>query len=93
MANSTNRCFIFRINIYYFIVIRVREIVINAIPAQLKYAVAAGIGLFITFLGLQNANIIVADPNPLVALGDLSKDPTLITIFGIVVTVVLMFEV
>src|SRR6185312_10666535 len=40
-----------------------REIIINAIPAQLKFAVGAGIGLFITFLGLQNAKIIVADPN------------------------------
>ena len=67
-----------------------REIVINAIPAQLKFAVAAGIGLFITFLGLQNANIIVADPNTLVALGDLSKGPTLLAIFGLVITVVMM---
>lgn len=51
-----------------------RETIINAIPAQLKYAVGAGIGLFITFLGFQNANIIVGDPNTLVALGDLTQD-------------------
>ena len=50
-----------------------RETIINAIPTQLKYAVGAGIGLFITFLGFQNANIIVADPNTLVTLGDLIK--------------------
>ena len=67
-----------------------REIVINAIPAQLKYAVGAGIGLFITFLGFQNANIIVADPNTLVTLGDLSKGPTLLAIFGLVITVIMM---
>src|SRR6185437_1132230 len=63
-----------------FIVLSVsglREIIINAIPAQLKFAVGAGIGLFITFLGLQNANIIVDDPNTLVTLGDLSNGPTL----------------
>ena len=47
----------------------IREIIINAIPAQLKYAVGAGIGLFITFLGFQNAGIIVADPATLVTLG------------------------
>lgn len=67
-----------------------REMIINAIPAQLKYAVGAGIGLFITFLGFQNANIIVADPNTLVALGDLSKGPTLLAIFGLVITVIMM---
>ncbi len=67
-----------------------RETIINAIPAQLKLAVGAGIGLFIAFLGLQNANIIVADPNTLVALGDLTKGPTLLAIFGLIVTIVMM---
>jgi len=67
-----------------------REKIINAIPAQLKLAVGAGIGLFIAFLGLQNANIIVADPNTLVTLGDLTKGPTLLAIFGLVVTIVMM---
>ncbi|MDW0117626.1 NCS2 family permease [Sporosarcina thermotolerans] len=69
-----------------------RELIINAIPAQLKYAVGAGIGLFITFLGLQNADIIVGDPNTLVALGDLSAGPTLLAIFGLVVTVIMMVK-
>ena len=67
-----------------------REMIINAIPAQLKYAVGAGIGLFITFLGMQNANIIVGDPNTLVALGDLSQGPVLLAIFGLVITVIMM---
>lgn len=67
-----------------------RETIINAIPAQLKYAVGAGIGLFITFLGLQNAKIIVADPNTLVTLGDLAAGPTLLAIFGLVITVIMM---
>ena len=67
-----------------------RETIINAIPAQLKYAVGAGIGLFITFLGFQNANIIVADSNTLVTLGDLTKGPTLLAIFGLVITVIMM---
>ncbi|AOV06753.1 NCS2 family permease [Sporosarcina ureilytica] len=67
-----------------------RETIINAIPAQLKYAVGAGIGLFITFLGFQNANIIVGDPNTLVALGDLTQGTTLLAIFGLVITVIMM---
>lgn len=68
----------------------IREIIINAIPAQLKYAVGAGIGLFITFLGFQNAGIIVADPATLVTLGDLTQGPTLLAIFGLILTVILM---
>lgn len=67
-----------------------RELIINAIPAQLKFAVGAGIGLFIAFLGFQNANIIVADPNTLVTLGDLTAGPTLLAIFGLVITVAMM---
>ena len=67
-----------------------REMIINAIPAQLKLAVGAGIGLFITFLGLQNAQIIVADDNTLVGLGDLTAGPTLLTIFGLVITIIMM---
>ena len=68
----------------------IREKVINSIPAELKHAVAAGIGLFIAFIGLQSAGIIVGDPNVLVALGDLTKGTTLLAIFGVFVTVVLM---
>jgi AGZA family xanthine/uracil permease-like MFS transporter len=67
-----------------------REAIINAIPAQLKYAVAAGIGLFIAFIGLQNAGIIVNNDAVLVGLGDLTYGPTLLAIFGIIVTVILM---
>jgi len=68
----------------------IRETIINAIPAELKYAVGAGIGLFITFIGLSNAGIIVDNPATLVGLGDLSQGNTLLAIFGLVLTVVLM---
>ncbi|MHC0039293.1 NCS2 family permease [Pseudoneobacillus sp. C159] len=67
-----------------------REKIINAIPIDLKYAVGAGIGLFITFVGLQSAKIIVNNDATLVGLGDLSNPETLLAIFGIVVTVILM---
>lgn len=68
----------------------VRETIINAIPAELKYAVGAGIGLFITFIGLRNAGIIVNNEATLVGLGDLSAGNTLLAIFGLVLTVVFM---
>ncbi|SER63343.1 putative MFS transporter, AGZA family, xanthine/uracil permease [Gracilibacillus ureilyticus] len=68
----------------------VREYIINAIPATLKMAVGAGIGLFIAFIGFQNADIIVPDESTLVALGDVTAGPTLLAIFGIFVTVVLI---
>ncbi|MDG4658350.1 NCS2 family permease [Ectobacillus antri] len=67
-----------------------REKVINAIPVELKHAVAAGIGLFIAFIGFQNAGIIVNNDAVLVGLGDLAKGTTLLAIFGVVITVILM---
>lgn len=67
-----------------------REKLINAIPADLKFAIGAGIGLFITFIGLQSAGIIVNNDATLVGLGDLTEPNTLLSIFGILVTVILM---
>lgn len=64
----------------------VREAIIDAIPMPLKMAVSAGIGLFIAFIGFQNAGVVVADPNTLVGLGDLGSSSTLLAVFGIVVT-------
>ena len=68
----------------------IRETIINAIPAGLKHAVSAGIGLFIAFVGLQGSGIVVNDDATLVKLGDLSNGATLLAVFGIVVTAVLM---
>nr|WP_295975727.1 NCS2 family permease [uncultured Bacillus sp.] len=67
-----------------------REKLINAIPAEMKHAIGAGIGLFITFIGLQSSGIIVNNDATLVGLGDLSEPQTLLSIFGILVTVILM---
>ncbi|MED4017655.1 NCS2 family permease [Sutcliffiella cohnii] len=68
----------------------IREKIINAIPAELKYAVGAGIGLFITFIGLQNAGLIVADPGTVIGLGNLRDGYVLLAVFGLVITVILM---
>lgn len=76
-----------------FIVItifKLRELIIDAIPADLKYAISGGIGLFIAFLGLSEGGIIVSDDSTLVALGSLSVGTTWLTIFGLVITAVLM---
>ena len=67
-----------------------REKIINAIPAELKFAVGAGIGLFITFVGFQNSRIIVKNDATLVGLGDLTSGTTFLAVFGIIITVILM---
>ena len=70
----------------------IRETIINAIPAELKNAVGAGIGLFITFVGLKNAGIIVADPATYVSIGDFTDGNTLLAIAGLVITVIFMVK-
>lgn len=68
----------------------IREIIINAIPAELKYAAGAGIGLFIAFMGLKHAGVVVSDEATTVTLGDMTAPTTLLAIFGLVITVILM---
>ncbi|GAA0430242.1 NCS2 family permease [Lentibacillus halophilus] len=67
-----------------------RQKVINAIPSNLKMAVGAGIGLYIAFIGFQNAGIIVGDEDTLVALGNLTSPTVLLAVFGIVMSVILL---
>lgn len=66
-----------------------RKTVINAIPKGLKLAVGAGIGFFITFIGLKNAGVIVGNGATFVALGDLTHPTVLLGVFGILLVVVL----
>lgn len=67
-----------------------RELIINCIPHSLKYATSAGVGLFIAFIGMQNAGIIVDTDGILVGLGDLSNPVVLLAIFGVFVTMILV---
>ena len=67
----------------------VREAVVKSIPVTLKFAVTAGIGLFIAFIGFINAGIVVASPATKVALGNFTKPTVLITIIGVIIIVVL----
>ena len=65
---------------------KVRTWLLNAIPGTLKKAIGAGIGLFIAFIGLQNAGIIVNSDATLVTLGKLTEGKALVGIIGLVIT-------
>ncbi len=67
----------------------IREAIVNSIPANLKNAISVGIGLFIAFIGMQNAGIIV-DSSTLVALGDITHGAPLVAIIGLVITGILL---
>ncbi|MFI6867875.1 NCS2 family permease [Nocardia sp. NPDC050406] len=69
---------------------KVREKIIDAIPMQMKLAVGAGIGLFVAFLGLKSAGIVVANPDTFVHLGDFHKGTTLLALLGLLLTVIFM---
>ena len=69
---------------------KVREMIVNAIPKTLKNAIGAGIGLYIAFIGLQNAGIIANDDSTLVTLGNLKNLGSLLFIIGLVLTAVLV---
>ena len=66
----------------------VREAIINAIPSNLKKAVAVGIGLFIALIGLANANIAISNPDTIITLGAL-EGPALLAVIGLVITIIL----
>ncbi|WP_010252465.1 NCS2 family permease [Myroides injenensis] len=70
----------------------VRELIVRSIPKVLKEAIPAGIGLFITLIGLKSAGIVVGDPNTLVRLGDFSMHTVWITLVGLVVTGILLIR-
>ena len=70
-------------------VTNIREAIVNAIPQNLRYAIGAGIGLFIAFIGLQNAGVIVNNDATLVSLGDITKGSALLSLIGLAITGVL----
>lgn len=64
----------------------VREAIVNAIPLSLRNAIGAGIGLFIAFIGLSSAGVVVHDDATLVALGDITSGSALLALIGLVLT-------
>lgn len=83
---------VFISSLFFFILTLtgLREKLINAIPLELKLSVGAGIGLFIAFIGLKSAGIVVDHPSNLLAIGDLTQPQVLLSIFGIFAIVILM---
>ena len=71
---------------------KVRTLIVDAIPASLKMAIGAGIGLFIAFIGLKNAGIIVENQATLVSIGKLSQGSALLGVIGIIMTSVLVIK-
>lgn len=78
-----------------FIVLTVtnlREKIVHALPRCLRESISVGLGLFIAFIGLQNAGLIVGSDATLVALGDISASATILSILGLVITSVLLVK-
>lgn len=73
-------------------IFNVREAIANAIPKSVRTAISAGIGLFIAFIGLQNAGIIVNHDATLVSLGDITSGTALLGIIGLLITSVLVVK-
>ena len=69
---------------------RIRAMIVDAIPMTMKTSVAAGIGLFIAFIGLKNAGVIAASPATFVTLGHVTSKPTLLALGGLIVTAALI---
>ena len=69
-----------------------REKIVDVIPDTLKKAIGVGIGLYITFIGLQSGGVIVNNEATLVSLGDISSGAALLTLIGIVLTSVLLIK-
>lgn len=68
---------------------KLRESIVNAIPANLKYGITAGIGLFIAFIGLQGSGIVIADGSTLLALGDFSSPEVALCLIGVLIIAVM----
>lgn len=69
---------------------KIREKIINAIPQDLKFAIAGGIGFFVAFVGLKNAGIIVSNEATFVSIGDLTSPLTALAVIGFVITVLML---
>ena len=69
---------------------KVRMILMRAIPMSLKYAIGVGIGLFIAFIGSQQAGFVEIDPVTAVRLGDFTAGYTLLATFGLILTIILV---
>lgn len=68
----------------------IRELIVNSIPFNMKHSISAGIGLFIAFIGLVKAGVVVDNPATLVGLGSIKSHSALLALIGLVITGVLL---
>jgi adenine/guanine/hypoxanthine permease len=73
-------------------IFNIREYIINSIPKNLKFAISAGVGLFLGIIALENAKIVVAHKETLVTLGDLKLWPAILCLLGFIVIVALNYR-
>lgn len=71
-------------------IFNIREAIVNSIPVNMKRAISVGIGLFIAFIGLQNAKIVVNNDATLIGLGNITQGSGLLSIIGIIITSILL---
>jgi AGZA family xanthine/uracil permease-like MFS transporter len=67
-----------------------RELIVEAVPDSLKSAIAVGIGLLVTLIGMEWAGLVRVDPNTFVTLGHLGSKPAIVALLGLTATVILM---
>ena len=72
--------------------INVREAIFNAIPANMKKAVSVGIGMYIAFIGLKNAGVVINNASTCVSLGDVKTVPVALALIGTIITLVLVIR-
>lgn len=70
----------------------IREKIVEAMPEILRKAIVPGIGLFIAYIGMHNAGIIVANPSTISSLGDIHSPQVILTIFGIAISAILIIR-
>ena len=70
----------------------IRTLIVDAIPASIERAIGAGIGLFIAFIGLKNAGIIVENTSTFVTIGHMTQGTALLGVIGIIITSVLVIK-
>lgn len=67
-----------------------RELIVEAVPDSLKSAIAVGIGLLVTLIGMEWAGLVRVDPNTFVTLGHLGSKPAIVALLGLTATIILM---
>jgi AGZA family xanthine/uracil permease-like MFS transporter len=71
---------------------KIRQALIDAIPSSIRHGIACGIGMLIAFVGLIDAGLVVAHPATFVTLGDIINSATMLAVFGLVLTGVLLIK-